>query len=336
MKRIPFILTFLFAVSIPLYGQDSLYLEIESIDSASSKSIQKDFPYKNLFQNKLSRHRELQKYLSQLYSNGYLAASFDSLFEDSLKLTAYINPGNIYKWAIIKKGNVDEGILSKIGFREKLFSNKPIQYFKVRKLHEDILTWCENNGYPFASVKLDSFIFSGNLIEARLDLAKNIEVIIDSIVIRGDAKISPVYIYNHIGIKPGDPYNELLISKIGTRLKELPFLKETKPVQVIFSKESDSKQPCTTKIVINAAHKKASRFNGILGILPNNKTTGKVLLTGQAQLLLKNPFGRGVIADFNWRKLNILTQDLKIGFEYPFVLSSPSRSSSLFFFFFFF
>lgn len=283
---------------------------------------------RNTFKNKLERHQELQNYLSQFYDRGYLAATFDSLVEDSTMLVAYINPGRVYKWVTLKQGNVDEGILSKVGFREKLYSNKPIYYKQVRKLHEKLLTYCENNGYPFASVKLDSIEFSEFSIEAKLNLTKNIEFHIESIIIKGDAKIVPVYLYNYLSIKPGDLYNESLVSKISSRLRELPFVKETNPFKVVFTE--DNSIPSTweppdkvAKIILHLAEKKASRFNGILGILPNNTTTGKLLLTGEARLKLQNSFGRGELINLDWRKLQVNTQDLKVRFIYPFIISSP-------------
>jgi len=285
--------------------------------------------YKNTFKNKLERHQELRDYLSQSYDNGYLAATFDSLIEDSNLLIAYINPGGIYKWALLKQGNVDEGILSKVGYRDKLYNNKPVHYKQVKKLHEKLLTYCENNGYPFASVKLDSIVFSELSIEAQLNLSKNTEFHIDSIIIKGDAKIVPVYLYNYLSIKPGDLYNESLVSKISSRLRELPFVRETKPFKVIFTEENSTPNGWSpdkvAKIMLHLDGKKASWFNGILGVSPNPNGvgTGKLLITGEARLKLQNSFGRGELINFDWRQLQTKTQDLKIQFVYPFILSSP-------------
>ena len=44
-----------------------------------------------------------------------------------------------------KKGNVDEGVLSEIGFREKLYNNKPI-YFK------DVRNVCRNGSLPIMKI----------------------------------------------------------------------------------------------------------------------------------------------------------------------------------------
>ena len=64
-------------------------------------------------------------------------------------------------------------------------------YKQVAKLHEKLLTYCENNGYPYASVKLDSIEFSEFSIKAELNLTKNKEFHIDSIIMEGSAKIAP-------------------------------------------------------------------------------------------------------------------------------------------------
>ena len=300
------------------FGQKPHSLKIQTSQAVANDVI-KNISFQNAFQNKLGRHQELRNYVSQFYDRGYLAATFDSLIEDSTMLVAYINPGGVYKWVTLKQGNVDEGILSKVGFREKLYSNKPIHYKQVRKLHEKLLTYCENNGYPFASIKLDSIEFSEFSIEAQLNLTKNTEFHIDSIIIKGDANIVPVYLYNYLSIKPGDLYNESLVSKISSRLRELPFVKETKPFKVVFTEES-------SKIILNLTGKKASRFNGILGVSPNPDGIGtgkKLLLTGEARLKLQNSFGRGELINLDWRKLQVNTQDLKVRFVYPFILSSP-------------
>ena len=103
--------------------------------------------------------RELQEYLLQYYGNGYLAASFDSTVRDSISTTAYLTVGAIYKWARLSSGNSNEAVLSKIGFRDKLYNKKRFNYTEVRKLQEKLIEYYENHGYPFVSVKLDSLEF---------------------------------------------------------------------------------------------------------------------------------------------------------------------------------
>lgn len=69
-------------------------------------------------------------------------------------------------------------------------------------------------------------------------------------------------------------------------------------------------------------NKKASSFNGIIGFLPNNETSGKLLITGEANLRLKNAIGKGETIIAEWRRLQNLTQSLNIQLAWPFILNS--------------
>jgi outer membrane protein assembly factor BamA len=264
-----------------------------------------------------SEDKAIQKQLLNLFSNGYLSARLDSTKADADTRVAWINPGPQFKWAKLSKGNVEEQLLSSAGFREKIFFNEPLNFKEVERLGKNLLAWCENNGYPFATFKLDSLkLLESNALQAALNLEKNKKITIDTIIVQGDARISPAYLYNYIGIKPGDAYNEALFLKVSARIKELPFLTELKPHEMIFS-EGDS------KLVFHLAQKKANRVDGILGILPDDAAPGKVLLTGDLQIRLLNSLGSGELIDLNWRKLQNETQDLRTQLVYPFLFSSP-------------
>lgn len=285
------------------------------IYSLKDEPLLRKIEYKKSFRLKTERDKELQNVLFTCYDNAYLLASYDSLINDTSLLKAYLNFGTQYKWAKLSNGNVDEGILSTIGFREKLYSNKPLYYKNVKKAEEKLIQYFENNGYPFASVKLDSIVISEGSISAQLHLEKNTKTKIDSVVIKGNAKISPVFIHNYLGVKPGSLYNESQLKKVNTRLAELPFVRSTKPATVTFTDKF-------TKLILNLEKKRASQFDGILGILPDDKT-GKVLFTGDVHLKLQNGLGRGELIDMNWRKMQTQTQDLKLRVVYPFIFNTP-------------
>ena len=285
------------------------------IYSIKDEALLKKIEYKKAFKSKAERNKELQNVLLECYDNAYLLASYDSLVNDTTLLKAYLNFDVQYKWAHLRKGNVDEGVLSIIGFREKLYSNKPLYYKNVKKAEEKLIRYYENNGYPFASVKLDSIVIEDGKISAQLHLEKNVLEKIDSVVIKGNAKISSVYMYTYLGIKPGSLYNEGQLKKVNTRLAELPFIRSTKPATIIFTDKFN-------KLILNLEKKRASQFDGIIGVLPDNKT-GKVLFTGDVALKLQNGLGRGELIDMNWQRLQTQTQDLKLRLVYPFLFHTP-------------
>lgn len=252
--------------------------------------------------------------LLPFYAQGYLTANIDSVISDSLNSKVYISLGKPYRFAKIKPGNVDEELLSEIGFRDKLFFDKELRFERIVSLEESILSVCENNGYPFAWIRLDSAKIDGESLSGSLNLRKGNAIRIDSVVIRGDAEITSAYITNYLGIKPGDAYRESMIRAIPQRLKEIPFITPHQATELAFSEYS-------VKVILHLNKKKSSQVNGILGFLPDDKTPSKLRLSGETQLNLRNPFGAGESIDLAWKSPKALTQDLKIRLAYPFIVS---------------
>jgi len=313
LKRLIFSLVFLISCILPAAAQGKYTLTL--IENGGT-SVLKKLDHKTNFTSAQERDKELRSILLTLFNSAYLAAHYDSLLSDSLAMTAWITPGAEHKWAKLSKGNVDEGILSDVGFREKIYRDRPLRYNEVARLQEKLLDWCDNHGYPFASVRLDSVRLREDFtMSASLNLQKNIFLKIDSISIKGKVKITPAYFHNYIGVKPGDPYNEAVVKKISLRIRELAFLRESKPFQVLFTEKY-------VKLIFYLEKKRASQFDGILGVLPDNNT-GKILFTGDVRLRLQNGLGRGELIDLNWRRLQEQTQDLKARFVYPFIFRTP-------------
>ncbi len=292
--------------------QKAYVLEIKSLDD---NGLLKRINYKTNLVSKAERTKELQNVLLTLYDNAFLAATYDSLLTDSLKLTAYLHLGAPYKWAHLSKGNVEDAVLTEVGFREKIYFGKKLNYKEVKSLLEKIIVYQEDNGYPFASVRLDSVRVRENTITARLKIDKNKLIKIDSLIIKGTSAITPVYLQSYIGIKQGSLYNESRIRAISSRLKSLPFLREKKPLRIVFTEKE-------TKLIVELESKKASQFDGIIGFLPDN-TTGKLVVTGDVQLKLQNKLDHGELIDLTWHSLPQNTQDLNLELTYPFLFSLP-------------
>ncbi|PCJ23912.1 MAG: hypothetical protein COA97_10770 [Flavobacteriales bacterium] len=258
---------------------------------------------------------ELSSILNQLHQKAFLVASTDSIIVDSSYYHVYIHLGKTYKWTSLINKNIDEEILSKIGFRDKIYNDRNFNEKQLQNFFKKVILFYENHGYPFASIKLDSIYIEGNKLSAQLYLKKNRLYKIDSVLIKGSATISDQYIKNYIKIKEGDIYNEESIRKISTRIKELPFVTEEKKWKVVFTKDK-------SKVILYLKKKQASRFDGILGLLPDEET-GKLRLTGDVKLNLINSFHSGEKIEFNWRAIQENTQDLKFNVMYPFLMNTP-------------
>ncbi len=300
-----------------VYAQKKYSLQIQLTDTAQSAAfagVQKQLLSTNIFKDTFLLQRDLKKAMLKLQSSGYLASSIDSIHKDSTSFTAFLFLGNKFEWAQLEKGNAEAVFLNGTGFNQKLYRQKPFRIVQLAKMENAIIVNCENNGYPFASVKLDSISISENTVHAKLNLEKNRLCKIDSVIMNGKDVVAPVYIYNYIGIKPGVIYNESKVKRISTRLRELPFVTESRSNEIIFEEK-------VTKLLLYLEPRKASQFDGVLGVAPDRD--GKIMFTGEAHLKLQNALRRGEVIELNWKQLAAKTQDLKVHALYPYLFNTP-------------
>ncbi len=260
--------------------------------------------------------KEINKLLNQYQSDGYLAASVDSVSFNQHKVNATIVIGERYKWAALSRGNVDERIWNETGRSEKRWVNTKITPESFAGIFKSLLTWYENHGYPFAEIKLVNQNWEGNTLSGQIHIEKNDLITIDSVIVRGNAKLSRIYLQNYINIKNGDVYNESVIRGISIRLKELPMVNETAPFIVSF-------EGGKAIIILSLANRKASQVDGIIGVLPDDNKKGKIKLSGDLRLKLISAFGRGEQFEINWKQPVANTQDLRTRINYPFLFSTP-------------
>lgn len=306
MKVLFFILILVFSKTV--LSQDALWkININDKDVSTNKLF-KGVTVQN-YKQKLSEVLQLK------IEDGFLEASIDSISkDDSLKLLQIaFYEGERYKWAKLEVENKDFQLLSKYGYGEKLFTNQPFSPKEIGGLYEDVISHLENNGYPFARIKLENVGLENELISAKLNLQKGPLISIDSVYIKTTDKVSLQTVYNAININPGDLYSELKLKEISTRIKEIPYLKENKSVDVEFVNEK-----CNVYVYLNTV--KSNNFNGVLGVQPNQN--GDISITGDVKVKLLNSFYRGEFIGFNWRQTQQLTQDLDLEFNYPFLFNT--------------
>ena len=313
-KKSFFLILISFLFFQTLKGQNSEERIIKYIAKSSSDD---NLPQFEKLNRRLGIEKQVQNTLNEVIGQGFFAASVDSINNERKdSIFVYFFLGEKYKWLKINKSDIDEGVINKIGFREKLYNDKPFRFSDVDVLLKRLIQYYENNGFPFVTAGLkDVEIDTLNQVSANLWLEKNIEYNLDSLILKGDNKVSHKYLSNYLGLKEGSYYNESNIKKIKKRVEDLPFLDLTESPSVEFNKEE-------AKVYLFLKDRKASQFDGIVGILPDDNNEGEFLITGDLKLKLLSSFGRGELIDLNWRKLQTETQDLKVNFAYPYLFGS--------------
>ncbi len=312
MRLLLFVLLLL---PLGLWAQGNWHLQLRAQDQEVA-FFTKHLKIKERYSSDLQIRKELGAMLIKLYDLGYLGASVDSLELKGDTATAWVFAGPQIEWVQLRPGNVEVPILSQAQYKDRFFAGKPVNFRQLKGLMSDILAHAENNGYPFAQVRLDSLEMTDTTLSASLYLQKNQLIVYDTITLDGDPRITRAYIYNYLGIRPGALYNESEVKRISQRLADVAFLTELRAPEVIF--EADK-----AKIRLFLQNRKTSRFDLLIGILPNNEISGRVLFTGEANLELQNAFGAAEEIKLNWRKMQTGTQNLDIALKYPYLFSLP-------------
>jgi outer membrane protein assembly factor BamA len=254
---------------------------------------------------------------SFLQGKGYVTASVDSVYADSAGASMVLFLGQQYKWASIKTDPGDGEMLAAAGWDELMFSGKFLDFSKWQAMQEKTLRYLENNGYPFGKIYLDSLDLQDERVSARLKIEKGPLYKIDSIRVFGNARISNYFLQQYLGIPNGSLYNREKLAGISMRLQELLYLQEEQPSNMSL---------LGTGSVLNLylKQKRSSEVNVLLGFFPNSSQLAreKLLVTGEANIHLRNAFGGGESLGLNWQQLQVKSPRLNIFFRQPYLFKS--------------
>ncbi len=253
-----------------------------------------------------------------LQSKGYVTVSVDSLQYDSAFARIVLFIGELYRWVQLDAKNIEAPVLNAIGWREKMFAGKPMDFTQVQVWEERILKHLENNGYPFARVYLDSLQLDNDKVSALLKINKGPLYRIDSIRVYGTAKISNNYLQHYLDISNGSLYSKEKLLRINKKIRELTYVEEERPADLTMLSNGS---------VLNMylKQKKSSQINVLIGFLPNNNqlSSKKLLITGEGNLYLKNALGSGETIGLNFQVLQVSSQRLNLLYQHPYLFNSP-------------
>ncbi len=269
------------------------------------------------FRNRLLCEEYVNSIPSLLQSKGYPAASVDSVLYDSLSASIHLFTGEPMQWARLYTDSADRKVLEQVNWSGKR-SSKPVSFQELQSLQQKILDYLENNGYPFAKIKLDSISIQENAFEAALKIEKGPLYKIDSIYNKGNAKLSSSFLQHYLSIPNGSLFRKDRLQTVSKKLSELPFVQEQQPWDMTL---------LGTGSILNLylAPKKSSQVNVLVGFLPANDQllNNKLLVTGEATINLKNALGGGETIGLNWQQVQVKSPRLNIVFAYPYLFNSP-------------
>ncbi|HUS00412.1 MAG TPA: POTRA domain-containing protein, partial [Chitinophagaceae bacterium] len=309
-------------ISTHSFSQNNYRLIIHPVDKDNSLSPSSNLnlvPSLNLqasFSSKELCINYIFKLPGILAAKGYLSASVDSLYSDSSSSHVNLYLGELYKWIEISTDSIDKKLLNETGWNERLYHDKKMDFSQLQNQQEKMLNYYETRGYPFAAIKLDSIKIEDDKIRAGLKIDKGPLYVIDSIRVYGKIKIKNQFLQRYLGIEKGSVYNKNKLQNISKRLLELPYLQEQQHWDLNMLGSG-------SVLNLYLQPKRSSQVDFLAGFLPGNAQTGKLQVTADVNLNLKNALGSGESILLNWQQLQKQSPRLNIGYQHPYIFNSP-------------
>jgi outer membrane protein assembly factor BamA len=258
-------------------------------------------------------HMKLRESLSDMRRRGFLAASYDSIRVREDTLTAWLHVGRQYRWGQFSLNAPDSSLFREPTIFREMKNNAVINLQELNALEEKIVTYLENRGYPFASVRIERLEHAGaDTLNASLNIEPGKRYVIDSIMIQGNNPVSEKYLYPYLGLYPGMVYNESRLKQIPNRIENLAFLRQIRDFELEFSEGH------RVNVFLYLERAENNQVDGVVGFLPGGD--GKIRFTGQFDLSLSNLFRRGEHLAVNWNSLEKQSQEFNLQMDFPYLL----------------
>lgn len=298
------------------FGQERYLLRYWPVDSnarAWSLSAPQSFPHA------VARRSYVDGLKQKLQQQGYAGASIDEIKEDSLGMEIRLYLGRRWTLGEIRMTEAQRRQMEAAGIRTTKGKQVGWDWKEWEGMQSRWIDYLENQGYPFASLGLDSIVLlekgqQDYQLQAALKLEPGPLYKLDSVQNLGSVKISNRFLHRYLGILPGSTYQREKLASISDRLRELPYLEESQPWSL---------QMLGTGAQVNLflEPRKASQVNVLVGLLPSNAQleSNGLLLTGEANLVLRNTLGAGELLLLNWQQIQVRSPRLQFQYEQPFI-----------------
>ena len=313
---------------------------IGSINLNGNKSFNKSdyfewiniFPGQSMFEG--LKDTLMKRISFNLNQRGYFDYKFDAISFDSAKtknnvdITININEGVP---TFFNKVNVENVSKADSNFVISSFNNLSGEIFNKFDLENtisEVLSYYENNGNPFAVVKIKSFNFykdtlsKKNLTDIFLLIDAKKKSRINKIEIHGNKKTKNYVLIRELRIVSGQEYSQQNVNILPERLNKLGFFKPVKKPEYYINSKGEG------VLSFDVQEIQTNNFDGIIGYIPGGRNDESGYVTGLVNINLRNLFGTGRAVSIKWQRLNRSSQLLDLNYLEPWLLGMPINLST--------
>lgn len=262
--------------------------------------------------------------VQQLRADGFLETSVDRVVRSGDVITLSVHQGQRYEigsWSQSVNGTNFYGIGREdtLALPAKVsdLQSQPAKYLKVSA----------KEGYPFARLRYDSLTVREGSLSGKTTTWSGPRITYGGIRYVNPDEEEPVstsYLERYLQLEPGRTYKSTEIAQVEQRLRGLRFVELKRPPVVVF-------ESAQAFVYLDAKPRQTSRFDFLLGFLPNSDANnGQLLLTGDITLELENALRKGERLFFNFERLQPESTELTAEGAYPYLFDSPFGARATF------
>lgn len=318
---------FLHYICIVIFLQNSLTgfsqeFSLELISKNKSEQvILNKIAYQKKHKNGSNIQNEVDRVSDFLKNSGYFTNTIDSITNINKRYIAYFSLHDLIEKAIIKIDSLHYLNAKNIIIKENSFSI-PIQLLK--ETLNEISNSLDRQGKSFSKVQLINIVLREKTLFADLKIISSKKRVINKIRIKGYELFPTSYLKNYFRIHQNSVFNTKKMEDISTKSKSLPFIREIKPPEVLFTKDS-------TLLFLYLSKKQINSFDGIVNF--SSKENGDLLFNGMLDIRFQNILNAGERFEVFWNSIGEERQEFKVTTEIPYIFNSifsPEISFSIY------
>lgn len=308
MKRIFFIITFLFSLSLEA---QNLYLEIKGVNTVETQTID-SLSYKKIHPDAKSVEQEAALVLDAVIKKGFLESIIagsgkinDSTFMYTFSLGRKTKAIHIYT------GNLTDEIKAILKLKGDT-TTLPLP--EVEDFMNTAIGHLEISGYSLSSIQLANYHKKDNSLYAALVIETEKQRTLDGLVIEGYDKFPEGIRRNILKQYKGKTFNKNNLGRIYNDFNNLRFVNQIRYPEILFTTDS-------TKVYVYLEKSRSNTFDGFIGF--GNEEGGKVIFTGYLDLSLNNVLNSGEKFNLYWKSDGNEQTTFNTSLELPYLFKSP-------------
>lgn len=247
-------------------------------------SLQHVFGKPNLFFTTQELFAHLKQTTDSLQSNGYFSASVDSISQVDQTIVANVYLGEQIEAIRLTNGNLPEELFSEYALQQ------PTSWEEVRAIKQSVLNHYLTKGYINSEVNLTDFTISDDEISAAIQVQTGNQYKLDSLIVDGDLRLSSTYLNRYFNVRKNDLLTKNVLETVELRATQSNLFTLQSAPRFRFKPGNKA------DVYLNLAEKRGNQFDLLIGLQPNSNLAREdqsLLVTGEGELELLNPFGGG-------------------------------------------